>query len=77
MSFSEFFGLADEKRTTFVLSPERDPRLLVDMDGLVDFLEERAGIPDPAPQAILFGEFGTGKTHALRYVNRCSRRSTR
>jgi hypothetical protein len=67
-SFAEFFGLADETRTTFVLSPERDPGLLVDVDGLIRFLDEKARPGATAPQAVLFGEFGTGKTHALRYV---------
>lgn len=67
-SFAEFFGLADPNRSTFVLSPERDPSLLVGMDGLIPFLEERAQDGPTAPQAILFGEYGTGKTHALRFV---------
>ncbi len=67
-SFAEFFRLADERRTTFVLSPERDPGLLVDMDGLLAFLEARVRPGATAPQAVIFGEFGTGKSHALRYV---------
>ncbi len=68
MSFAQFFGLADERRETFVVSPERDPGLLVDLDKLVPFLETRFEQKGSAPQAILYGEFGTGKTHALRYV---------
>ncbi len=67
-SFSEHFGLRDSSRTSFGLDPDRDAELFVDLDGLEERLEKELNLP--SPKLVLQGDFGTGKTHILRLIER-------
>lgn len=66
-SFAAYFGLKDTRRNNFKLDPERDWRLCVDLDGSIAKALNLL-YRDDAPKAVFEGDFGTGKTHALRYI---------
>lgn len=55
-------------RVSFELSPEHDARLLIDLDGIVGWLQDRLSMGTSAPQLVITGDFGTGKSHVLRYI---------
>jgi len=70
VSFSEWFHLKETSRTTFELDQERDAHFWCTgleleqrlQNGLLDGLRE-----ERVPRLILYGEYGTGKTHALHH----------
>jgi len=70
VSFGEWFHLRDRQRATFELDPERgDARLWCGDPRIRETLKNAlfGGIDRGVPQLILYGEYGTGKTHALRH----------
>ncbi|MFP2908926.1 hypothetical protein ACLESD_28530 [Pyxidicoccus sp. 3LFB2] len=66
-TLGEWFHLKDPTRTTFELDPERDAEFWCGDPEIRDRLIEalRDGLDNGVPHLILFGEYGTGKTHAL------------
>lgn len=67
-TFAEYFGLKDRKRAGFELDPERDYSVFVDLDGIEDEIVERITEQGP-PKLVVQGDFGTGKTHVLRFIS--------
>lgn len=69
-SIAAWFSLRDSARTTFELLPERDAKVWCgeprDQERLRRALED--GLAAGVPHLILLGEYGTGKTHALRHT---------
>jgi hypothetical protein len=68
--FAQLFDLADPSRVSFELSPEHDATLFVDLDNVIGWLEQRVNVDVPAPQVVVKGDFGTGKSHVLRYLEK-------
>lgn len=69
-SFSEWFHLKDSGRSTFELDQERDAHMWCTEPDLERRLRSglEAGLRDEGvPRLILYGEYGTGKTHALNH----------
>lgn len=69
-SFGEHFSFADVHRSSFELSPEHDASLFIDLDSIIPWLSERFKPEDHAPQVVINGDFGTGKTHVLRFIEK-------
>lgn len=69
VSFGEFFNLARPERTSFLLSPERDAEILVDVEGQgLRAWMERCFQDQTAPRGAIYGEIGLGKSHLLRHI---------
>lgn len=68
--FAHLFRLADPRRVSFELSPEHDAALFIDLDGVVGWIEKRIAAPERAPQLVVTGDFGTGKSHVLRLIEK-------
>ncbi|WP_437625459.1 hypothetical protein [Sorangium sp. So ce1151] len=69
-TFAQLFDLADPTRASFELSPEHDATLFIDLDDVIDWLEQRVRTGAPAPQLVVKGDFGTGKSHVLRHIEK-------
>lgn len=67
-AFAAYFKLKDQRRTSFMLNPEKDATLYVDQGGLLEIA--RKVMQDTPPRAVFEGDFGTGKTHLLRYFEK-------
>lgn len=64
-SFAQFFGLRDVRRTSLVLSPVHDAEIYVDMDDVLSRVREwLRGVPG----FVIYGEYGTGKSHLLQHI---------
>jgi hypothetical protein len=63
MTFSQYLGLRDLGRDTLEPDAERDVDLYQDLDGTVGDVERRLAVK--APKLVVFGQYGTGKTHLL------------
>lgn len=68
--FAKLFELVNPDRTSFELSPEHDAELFIDLDDVAGWLDLRVQQQDPAPQLVITGDFGTGKSHVLRYIEK-------
>lgn len=68
--FARYFRLKDERRTSFRLNTRVDAALFVDLDGLLPKTRKMLDGEERAPLAVFEGDFGSGKTHLLRHVER-------
>ncbi|UQA63385.1 hypothetical protein [Polyangium aurulentum] len=66
--FAQYFKLRDAERDDFRLSTNspNDLRLYVDLDGSIDKVKD--ALEAQTPLLVVEGDFGTGKSHLLRYV---------
>ncbi|MDC0749070.1 hypothetical protein [Polyangium mundeleinium] len=66
--FARYFKLKDAERTDFRLSTKLPEhlRLYVDLDGSLPKVEQALRVETPL--LVVEGDFGTGKSHLLRYV---------
>ncbi|HSN99587.1 MAG TPA: hypothetical protein VLS89_14935 [Candidatus Nanopelagicales bacterium] len=63
--FADFFALRDRDRESLAVSPEHDAKLFVDLDRVLPRVRDMLrGVP----RLILFGDYGTGKSHLLRHI---------
>lgn len=68
--FARYYKLKDPERTDFRLntSSDEDLKLYIDLDNLLPLLQRELGTA--APQFVIHGDFGAGKSHVLRYTER-------
>ncbi len=66
LSFARYFKLKESERDSFRLDPNKDAALYVDLDGVISRL--RNELNKEAPQFVVQGDFGMGKSHILRHV---------
>ncbi len=69
-TLGDWFKLKDRKRLTFELDPERGDARFWCGDSTVQEQVKSAvfdGLDQGVPRLIVYGEYGTGKTHALRH----------
>lgn len=66
-TLAKIFGLKDPTRKTFNLNPERDYKLYIDRSGS-DIERLTSWLGEDRAVATVEGDFGTGKTHLLRYI---------
>lgn len=64
--FAKYFSLIDETRTSFEINPEKDWNIYVDLDG--HLAKVRQLLANPVPKFIVYGDFGTGKSHLLWHI---------
>lgn len=66
-TFAEHLRLRDPGRESLKLSPEHDAAIFVDIDTILpDVQRQLAAIP----KLVVFGDFGTGKSHLLRHIEK-------
>lgn len=65
---SSLLRLRDPDRASLTLSPEQDAELFVDIDGLTAVV--RSWLKEQAPKGVVYGDYGTGKSHLLRFIEK-------
>jgi len=63
--FGDYFRLKERHRTSFELNPEEDYDIFVDLDDIRPRLKT---LDDNPYRLVVEGDFGTGKSHLLRYL---------
>lgn len=65
-SLSSYFKLKEPTRAHFRLSPEDDAGYYIDLDGVLSRINSQ--FQSQAPQFVIQGDIGTGKSHILQYI---------
>lgn len=63
--FGDYFQLKQRQRTSFELNTDKDYDIFVDLDGIRSKVES---ITDDPYRLVVEGDFGTGKSHLLRFL---------
>jgi hypothetical protein len=66
MTLAEYLGTKDEARDSLQPDPETEPHLYVDLDDIVT--RAMGQMARRAPKLVVFGDYGTGKTHLLHVL---------